>query len=76
MGNLIFRKTARNFNPECAKAGKICIAEVSACPCSLARSLGAAVPLSLVWWVALARGDEGQRDGQADRGKEGCCRAY
>uniref|UniRef100_A0A6S8GFY1 Succinyl-CoA:3-ketoacid-coenzyme A transferase n=1 Tax=Aplanochytrium stocchinoi TaxID=215587 RepID=A0A6S8GFY1_9STRA len=27
-GNLIFRKTARNFNPDCARAGKICIAEV------------------------------------------------
>ena len=27
-GNLIFRKTARNFNPECAVAGKITIAEV------------------------------------------------
>jgi 3-oxoacid CoA-transferase A subunit len=28
MGNLIFRKTARNFNPLCATAGKITIAEV------------------------------------------------
>ena len=27
-GNLIFRMTARNFNPACAMAGKICIAEV------------------------------------------------
>lgn len=27
-GNLVFHSTARNFNPECAKAGKICIAEV------------------------------------------------
>eukprot|EP00604_Paraphysomonas_vestita_P001432 CAMPEP_0174822156 /NCGR_PEP_ID=MMETSP1107-20130205/13838_1 /TAXON_ID=36770 /ORGANISM="Paraphysomonas vestita, Strain GFlagA" /LENGTH=407 /DNA_ID=CAMNT_0016040343 /DNA_START=359 /DNA_END=1582 /DNA_ORIENTATION=- len=27
-GNLVFRSTARNFNPDCAKAGKICIAEV------------------------------------------------
>ena len=27
-GNLIFRKTARNFNPDCAMAGKITIAEV------------------------------------------------
>ncbi len=27
-GNLIFRKTARNFNPECAMAGKITVAEV------------------------------------------------
>lgn len=27
-GNLVFRKTARNFNPECAMAGKITIAEV------------------------------------------------
>lgn len=27
-GNLVFRATARNFNPECAKAGRICIAEV------------------------------------------------
>lgn len=27
-GNLIFRSTARNFNPDVAKAGKICIAEV------------------------------------------------
>merc|ERR1719401_1872387 len=27
-GNLMFRGTARNFNPDCAKAGKICIAEV------------------------------------------------
>lgn len=27
-GNLIFRKTAQNFNPVCAMAGKICIAEV------------------------------------------------
>jgi 3-oxoacid CoA-transferase len=27
-GNLIFRSTARNFNPDCGKAGKICIAEV------------------------------------------------
>lgn len=26
-GNLVFRKTARNFNPEVATAGKICIAE-------------------------------------------------
>jgi 3-oxoacid CoA-transferase A subunit len=28
MGNLVFRKTARNFNPVVATAGKICIAEV------------------------------------------------
>ncbi len=28
MGNLVFRKTARNFNPMAATAGKICIAEV------------------------------------------------
>lgn len=27
-GNLVFRKTARNFNPECAVAGKITVAEV------------------------------------------------
>ncbi len=27
-GNLVFRKTARNFNPVCAMAGKITIAEV------------------------------------------------
>tara|TARA_B100000900_G_scaffold409842_2_gene426450 strand:- start:333 stop:725 length:393 start_codon:yes stop_codon:yes gene_type:complete len=27
-GNLIFRKTARNFNPNMATCGKICIAEV------------------------------------------------
>ena len=27
-GNLVFRKTARNFNPEMAMAGKITIAEV------------------------------------------------
>jgi 3-oxoacid CoA-transferase len=27
-GNLVFRATARNFNPDCAKAAKICIAEV------------------------------------------------
>jgi len=28
MGNLMFRKTARNFNPMAATAGKVCIAEV------------------------------------------------
>jgi 3-oxoacid CoA-transferase A subunit len=28
MGNLVFRKTSRNFNPLCAMAGKITIAEV------------------------------------------------
>ncbi len=28
MGNLVFRRTARNFNPMCAMAGKITIAEV------------------------------------------------
>ena len=27
-GNLIFRKTARNFNPDMATAGKFCVAEV------------------------------------------------
>ncbi|MCM2319559.1 MAG: CoA transferase subunit A [Pseudomonas sp.] len=27
-GNLVFDKTARNFNPLCAKAGKVCVAEV------------------------------------------------
>lgn len=27
-GNLVFRKTSRNFNPMMASAGKICIAEV------------------------------------------------
>src|SRR5262245_56757731 len=27
-GNLIFRRTARNFNPVCAMAGKVTIAEV------------------------------------------------
>ena len=27
-GNLVFRGTARNFNPECARAGRITIAEV------------------------------------------------
>ena len=28
MGNLVYRKTARNFNPVAATCGKICIAEV------------------------------------------------
>jgi len=28
LGNLVFRKTARNFNPVCATSGKITIAEV------------------------------------------------
>ena len=28
MGNLVYRRTARNFNPMVATAGKICIAEV------------------------------------------------
>jgi 3-oxoacid CoA-transferase subunit A len=28
LGNLVFRKTARNFNPMAATCGKICIAEV------------------------------------------------
>jgi 3-oxoacid CoA-transferase subunit A len=28
LGNLVYRKTARNFNPLCATAGKICVAEV------------------------------------------------
>jgi len=28
LGNLVFRATARNFNPDCAKAAKITIAEV------------------------------------------------
>ena len=27
-GNLVFRKTARNFNPACAMAGRTCVAEV------------------------------------------------
>ena len=27
-GNLMFRKTARNCNPACAMAGKVCIVEV------------------------------------------------
>jgi 3-oxoacid CoA-transferase len=27
-GNLQFRKTARNFNPLCAKAGRVCVVEV------------------------------------------------
>ena len=27
-GNLVFHKTARNFNPACAMAGKVCIVEV------------------------------------------------
>ena len=27
-GNLVFRKTAQNFNPVCAMAGKVCIVEV------------------------------------------------
>lgn len=27
-GNLVFRKSARNFNPDVCTAGKICIAEV------------------------------------------------
>ncbi|MCZ3114797.1 succinyl-CoA--3-ketoacid-CoA transferase, partial [Acinetobacter baumannii] len=27
-GNLIYRRTARNFNPMCAMAGKVTIAEV------------------------------------------------
>ena len=27
-GNLVFRKTARNFNPACAMAAKICVVEV------------------------------------------------
>lgn len=27
-GNLVFRKSARNFNPDVATAGKVCIAEV------------------------------------------------
>lgn len=28
VGNLLFRKTARNFNPAAAMAGKVCVAEV------------------------------------------------
>lgn len=28
MGNLVFRKTARNFNPVAATAGRVCVAEV------------------------------------------------
>ena len=28
LGNLVFRKTARNFNPDMATAGKFCVAEV------------------------------------------------
>lgn len=28
LGNVIFRKSARNFNPDMAGAGKICIIEV------------------------------------------------
>ncbi len=31
-GNVMFKGTARNFNPDVAKAGKICICEVSAPP--------------------------------------------
>ena len=27
-GNLVFRKTARNFNPAAAMAGKVCVVEV------------------------------------------------
>ena len=27
-GNLVFRKSARNFNPACAMAGRVCVAEV------------------------------------------------
>ena len=27
-GNLVYRKTARNFNPLCAAAGRVCVAEV------------------------------------------------
>lgn len=27
-GNLVWKGTARNFNPDCAQAGKVCIAEV------------------------------------------------
>ncbi len=27
-GNLLFRRTARNFNPACAMAGRVCVAEV------------------------------------------------
>jgi 3-oxoacid CoA-transferase subunit A len=27
-GNLVFRRTARNFNPMCASAGRLCVAEV------------------------------------------------
>ena len=27
-GNLVFRRTARNFNPACATAGNVCVAEV------------------------------------------------
>ena len=27
-GNLVFRKTARNFNPPAATAGRVCVAEV------------------------------------------------
>jgi 3-oxoacid CoA-transferase subunit A len=28
-GNLVFHRTARNFNPDVATAAKICIAEVN-----------------------------------------------
>lgn len=27
-GNIVFRKSARNYNPDCAMAGKVCIVEV------------------------------------------------
>merc|ERR1711972_274612 len=27
-GNLVWKGTARNFNPDCARAGEVCIAEV------------------------------------------------
>jgi 3-oxoacid CoA-transferase subunit A len=29
-GNLVYRKTARNFNPVAATAGRVCVAEVEA----------------------------------------------
>jgi len=28
MGNVVFHSTARNFNPDCARAGRVCIVEV------------------------------------------------
>ena len=68
-GNLVFHSSARNFNPLCAMAGRVTIAEVE----ELAEPGAARPGLDPRPRRVRSAGDRGGQQGQADREADGAC---